>query len=188
MKSRIIAVAALATLFMGCTKDQLNFLPTAKIIAQISPLEFEGVVKSNGAFEYTALDQELTFRADKGSTGATITGFEVVYENQAGQPILSSGNSFSETLGQPVEAGKTCTEAPPVTCEFTVGPTTIPISRRLLSGNVALAYLDLFAQRREPTDWRARITFFGKDGNGKDFQFETKQRISCKQCSFQVVN
>ncbi len=182
MKAKFLALlAATAVSMIGCSADQINFLPTAKIRAQISVLEITGeVTRATGAFSITSQTQSITFQATAGSMGAVITGFEAKYEDQSGNTI--GATPVPQTLNQAVEPGKTCTATG--VCTFEMGKLSPEIAASLLSDQAAGLFLQAFASSSiPPSGWRARITFFGTNSNGIAFQWEEVQAIKCKSCT-----
>jgi hypothetical protein len=180
MKTKFLAlVAASAVTLMGCSLDQLNFLPTAKIRAQISALAIEGeITRATGAYSITQTSQTITFQAAAGSMGAVVTGFEARYEDQSGN--LIGANPRPNTLNQAVDAGKTCTDKG---CTYELGKISAPATASLLSEEAAVLFLNASAVRGVPlSGWRARITFFATNANGVAFSWEEVQAITCKSC------
>jgi hypothetical protein len=180
MKTKFLAlVAASAVSLMGCSLDQLNFLPTAKIRAQISPLAIEGEIdRTTGAYKITQNSQTITFQAAAGSMGAVVTGFEARYEDQSGNPI--GANPRPQTINQQVDAGKTCTDKG---CVYEPGKLSGQVTASLLSEEASVLFLSASAVRGVPlSGWRTRITFFATNANGVPFSWEEVQAITCKSC------
>jgi hypothetical protein len=178
MKTKFLALlAATAVALMGCSVDQLNFLPTAKISANIPDVTFDATYSTKTAvLGTTNKTQVVGFRADRGSMGARIKGFEAVYEDQAGQ-ALTAITPKRQTLNAQVEAGKKC-DAQTGVCVFAVGPETqasMDFLTQQASGVIAQEWL----KTGTPPNWRVRITFFGINANGVDFQWEALQSITC---------
>jgi hypothetical protein len=190
MKSRIIAVAALATLVIGCSDRQLNLLPTADISAQISTPDFEGeYTTATGAYSITKRSQEIKFFSGAGAVGAVVTSLRVEYQDGAGQPIASAPG-FTESLNVRVEPGKACKEGVGDDCTvnatdviYNPGPVTDPTAVTLVKDALALAFLQEGAIRSIPTNWRAKITFSAKDDNGKLVQWTDLATINCGKCT-----
>jgi hypothetical protein len=183
MKTKFLALlAATAVALMGCSLDQINFLPTAKIRAQISVLEFTGTyTASTGAISITNPAQTVTFQADRGSMAAVVTGVEARYEDQSGNSI--NATPTAQTLNQQVEAGKVTCDDKGV-CASKPGVVSAPSSIALLSQQASLRFMQTGASSNTiPSGWRARITFFGRDSNGRSFQWEEVQAIKCN-CTF----
>jgi hypothetical protein len=182
MKAKFLALLAASTMTLaGCSLDQFNFVPTAKIRAQISTLDFEGeVTRATGAYSVKSIAQKITFQAASGSMGAVITGFEAKYEDQSGN--LIAANPVTQTLNQSVEPGKTCNDKG--ICTFTLGKISGETTANLLSQEASVLFLSTAAnQGTIPSGWRARITFFGTNSNGVAFTWEEVQAIVCGKCS-----
>ena len=182
MKAKFLALLATTAVAMaGCSADQFNFLPTAKIRAQISVLEITGeITRATGAYAITSQTQNITFQAAAGSMGAVVTAFEARYEDQSGNSI--GATPVPQTLNQAVEPGKTCSSAG--VCIFEMGKISSAIAASLLSDQAAGLFLQSFANGSvPPSGWRARITFFGTNSNGVAFQWEEVQAIKCKSCT-----
>jgi hypothetical protein len=182
MKAKFLALLAASTMTLaGCSLDQINFLPAAKIRAQISTLDFEGeVTRATGAYSVTSIAQTITFQAASGSMGAVITGFSAEYEDQSGN--LIGANPVTQTLNQSVEPGKTCDEKG--VCTFTLGKVSDKTTANLLSQQASVLFLNAGANQGViPSGWRARITFFGTNSNGVAFSWEEVQAIVCGKCS-----
>ena len=183
MKAKFLALlAATAVAIAGCSSDQINFVPTAKIRAQISPLDFEGsVTRATGSYSITSLAQTITFQAASGSMGATITSFEAKFEDQRGNGI--GATPVVQTLNQTVAPGKTCDTTTGV-CTFELGKVSDKATANLLSQEASVLFLQAAANRGVlPSGWRARITFFGINSNGVAFSWEEVQAIVCGKCS-----
>lgn len=183
MKAKFLALLAAAAVAMaGCSAWQINFLPTAVIKAQISPLDFEGsVTRATGSYSITSLAQTITFQAASGSMGATITSFEAKFEDQSGNGI--GATPVVQTLNQSVAPGKTCDTTTGV-CKFELGKVSDKATANLLSQEASVLFLQAAANRGVlPSGWRARITFFGINSNGVAFSWEEVQAIVCGKCS-----
>lgn len=85
MKAKFLALLATAAVTMaGCSSDQFNFLPTARIRAQIPQIVFEGEYSvSKQSVSVTTKSQTVSFQADRGSIAATVTGFEAQFEDHS---------------------------------------------------------------------------------------------------------
>ncbi len=190
MKLGIIAVAAMATFFMGCTDRQFNLLPTADIKGQIPSPDFEGsFTASTGAYSVKKLSQGIKFFANTGSIGAVVTSLRVEYQDGAGQPITTAPG-FTESLNVRVQPGKACKDGVGDQClpgaaglVFQPGPVTEPVQVTLVKDALAVAFLREAAfLGAPPTSWRARITFSAQDDNGKAVQWTDLATINCGQC------
>lgn len=177
MKTKLFLAALAAVSLAGCSLDQINFLPAAKISASIPEVTFDAVYNPVlGTLDTTNKTQIVSFRAQSGSMGARIKGFDVVVEDQAGQRI-SAITPKRQTLNAQVAPGKTC-DPKTGACVFEVGTATqaaIDFLTQEASGVIAEEWV---RTSRNP-NLRARITFLGVNTNGVDFQWEELQTINC---------
>ncbi len=183
MKAKFLALlAAAAVSITGCSLDQINFLPTAKIRAQIPQITFEGSYSpSKQLVSVTTKSQTVSFQADTGSMAATVTGFEVQFEDQSGNPINVAPKP--QTLNIFVSAGETCDDKGK--CQFTPGAIVKSVNPvDFFTQEAGFKYMDrVVATGQFPGGWRARITFFARNANGVDFQWQEVQSIACLPCS-----
>jgi hypothetical protein len=178
MKTKFLAlVAASAVTLMGCSLDQLNFLPAARISAVIPDITFKAELDpATGALGTINETQIVAFRAASGSMGARVKGYEAVYEDQAGQ-VVAAITPKRQTVNAQVEPGRVCDDKTG-NCVFAVGPeskASIDFLTQQASGVIAREWV----RTGTIPNWRARITFFGVNSNGVDFQWEELQSITC---------
>jgi hypothetical protein len=177
MKTKFMALlAATAVSLIGCSLDQLNFLPTAKIRAQIPAITFNATFTvKDGILGTENLSQDIFFQAEAGSMGARIDGFEAIYEDQAGQPVGATPRR--QTLNAQVTPGKIC-DKDTGKCVFAVGVATkVPVD--FLSQEATSQIAQEWLRTGTTPNWRAKITFFGTNANGVAFEWKELQSITC---------
>jgi hypothetical protein len=185
MKFTSIAVLAVAALLSSCTSRETNLLPTADYVANIKP----GVgffTTTDTATKQTIINliaPSVQFQAIAGAIGGVVTGYTVRYLDQSNNPLQVNGQTitgFDEGLGVVVEPGRSCDEGVGYQCpligsknlQFVPGPITSGDPQRLITGEVASAYLTERAKAGgDPTNWKAEITFKIQDANGANRQF-----------------
>lgn len=188
MKIKFLALLAVTAVTMaGCSLDQINFLPAAKIRAQISVLEFTGTytAATTTTFIQTPLpSQTVTFQAASGSMGGFVTGFEVRYEDQNGASVAGV-TSTSQTLNQSVAAGRTCnpTATTGNSCTYQLGSLSGSSFVSFLTQQVATSLVQAGIPSGVAPTWRAKIIFSGVDTNGNAFQWQEIRTIRCN-CTF----
>jgi hypothetical protein len=178
MKTKFMALlAATAVSLMGCSLDQLNFLPTAKIRAQIPAITYNATFNTTtGILGTENISQDMFFQAQSGSMSARIDGFEAAFEDQAGQPVGVTPKR--QTLNSQVGPGQKCDEKTGA-CVFAVGtPTTVSVD--FLTQNATTVMAEEWLKTGTAPSWRAKITFFGTNSNGVSFQWQELQTITCK--------
>jgi hypothetical protein len=185
MKSRSIAVLAVAALLSSCTSRGLNPLPTADYTAIITPgvgffVETTGTPPTS---KIILIAPSIQFQAIPGAIGGVVTDYSVRYLDQSNNPIQDNGQTvtgFTEGLGISVEPGRSCEAGVGYQCPligsknlvFVPGPVTNGNPHRLITGEVAVAYLAERARAGgDPTNWKAEITFKIQDDNGANRQF-----------------
>ena len=186
MKFRRIAVLAVAALLSSCTTRGINFLPTADYTAIITPgvgFFVETSTTTPPTSKIILIAPSIQFQAIGGAIGGVVTEYTVRYLDQSNNPIQDNGQTitgFSEGLGISVEPGRSCDAGVGYQCPllgsknllFVPGPKTDGNPHRLITGEVAVAYLTERARAGgDPTNWKAEITFKIVDDNGASRQF-----------------
>jgi hypothetical protein len=185
MKFTSIAVLAVAALLSSCTSREINFLPTADYVASIKPGVgfFTTTDTTTKQTIITLIAPSVQFNAVRGAIGGVVNGYTVRYLDQSNNPLQVNGqtiNGFDEGLGVVVEPGRSCDAGVGNQCpligsknlQFVPGPITNGDPQRLITGEVASAYLTERARAGgDPTNWKAEITFRIQDDNGANRQF-----------------
>jgi hypothetical protein len=185
MKFTSIAVLAVAALLSSCTSRELNFLPTADYVASIKPGVgfFVTVDATTNQSIINLIAPSVQFQAIAGAIGGVVTGYTVRYLDQSNNPLQVNGQTitgFDEGLAVVVEPGRSCDAGVGYQCpiigsknlQYVPGPITSGDPQRLITGEVASAYLTERARAGgDPTNWKAEITFKIQDANGANRQF-----------------
>jgi hypothetical protein len=185
MKFTSIAVLAVAALLSSCTTRELNFLPTADYVASIKPGVgfFTTTDAATNQTTITLIAPSVQFQAIAGAIGGVVNGYTVRYLDQSNNPLQVNGQTitgFDEGLGVVVEPGRSCDAGVGNQCpiigsknlQYVPGPITSGDPQRLITGEVASAYLTERARPGgDPTNWKAEITFKIQDANGANRQF-----------------
>jgi hypothetical protein len=186
MKSRSIAVLAVAALLSSCTIREINILPTADYTAIVTPgvgFYVETSTTTPPVNTIFLISPSIQFQAIGGAIGGVVTDYTVRYLDQSNNPLQVNGQTitgFTEGLGISVEPGRSCDAGVGYQCPllgsknllFVPGPKTDGNPHRLITGEVANAYLATLSQAGgDPTNWKAEITFKIVDDNGASRQF-----------------
>jgi hypothetical protein len=183
MKFTSIAVLAVAALLSSCTSREINFLPTADYTAIVAPGVGFFVETTATGNRIVLISPSIQFQAIGGAIGGVVTDYSVRYLDQSNNPIQDNGQTitgFTEGLGISVEPGRSCDAGIGYKCpllgsknlSFVPGPITNGNPHRLITGEVAVAYLTERSRAGgDPTGWKAEITFRIQDDNGASRQF-----------------
>jgi hypothetical protein len=182
MKLNAIAILGLMGIMVAC-----NGLrgPSAIIKATFSDVSVD-VTRDAATSQYSILlnPTTITFRADAGSLGATVTGYSARYLDGAGQYV--SGEVVSDTLNVNVEPGLSCTDGVGNKCNsfskglvYALGPVSnATTSKPITNYDTAIKWVDNYTSSGTPaSDWRVELTLKGIDANGSSFSWTEKPGI-----------
>jgi hypothetical protein len=194
MKSRVIAIAALATLFSGCN---LNPIPSFRVSTQLESVSFTGEITKAGILKVNVEAQpKVVFSAEPGSVGGVVQSYSVEVVNGAGQSVTPGAISADNQIGSQVAPGRTCKEGTGYDCigqnatevRYTPGQPTTPVAINAIGNDTGFAFLretDSANPRTPPSDWKVNITFKYKDDNGFVGSFVVQTGLNCN-CTIRV--
>jgi hypothetical protein len=194
MKSRIIAIAALATLFSGCN---LNPIPSFRVSTQLESVTFTGEITKAGVLKVNVEAQpKVTFVSEGGSVGGVVQSYSVEVLNGAGQSVTPGVIGADNQIGVQVAPGRACKEGSGYICvgpnatdiRYTPGEPTTPVSINAMGNDTGFAFLretDTANPRTPPNDWKVNITFKYKDDNGITGSFVVQTGLNCN-CTIRI--
>jgi hypothetical protein len=171
LKLRLGLVASGVLLGLGGCAPALT---TPKLTISITPAV--GFAVSDNRIDIAR--PTVSFRANAGSIGATITGYEATAIDSSGAEVLPDAKIIvSNALSIRVPPGIACElTAAEAECSWlskgaraSVGPASNAFNAPFLHPDAARAYYDEFLAGSGTTGWRVRIVFKGIDDNGNTF-------------------